>query len=202
MIDFDFSKVMHPCTMRAPMHPMEDDAAKVHLSAMAQCVQTHRCNKYCKPGAQHTKCRFGYPRPLSNESTIQTVFRNEKTKLVVSPARNNSRVNAHNPSVLSCWGANMDVQILLDAYGAAVYTASYLTKHEKSRLAPRILYHLSKNARNRTVKQMVRTVLLSVLSTREVSIQEVLWIRTGKKFCCRPRGSRPRSPLAVTALWD
>jgi len=89
----------------------------------------------------------------------------------------------------------MDVQILLDAYGAAVYTASYLTKHEKNRLAPRILYQLSKNARNRTVKQMVRTVLLSVLNTREVSIQEVLWIRTGKKLC-----DSSRSFIALPSL--
>jgi len=54
MSDFDFSEVMHPCMMRAPMHPMKDDAAKVHLSAMDQCVRTHRCDKYCKPGGQHT----------------------------------------------------------------------------------------------------------------------------------------------------
>jgi len=77
----------------------------------------------------------------------------------------------------------MDVQIILDAYGAAVYTASDLTKHEKNKLAPRMLYRLSKNTRNRTVKRVVRTVLLSILKTREVSVQEALSIRTGKKLC-------------------
>jgi len=71
MNDFDFSEVLHPCKMRAPLHSMEEDVVKVHVGALAQCVQTNRCNYYCKPGGQHRKCRFGYPRPLSNESTIQ-----------------------------------------------------------------------------------------------------------------------------------
>ena len=152
MNDFDFSEVLHPCMMRAPMHSMEDDVEEVRAGALAQCVQTHRCRKYCKLGGQHANCRFGDPRPLSNESTIQNVFRHGKTKLVVSPARTHSRVHEYNPSVLSFWGANMDAQILIYAYGAAVYTAFYLTKHEENNLAARILYQLSKNTRNRIVK--------------------------------------------------
>lgn len=77
----------------------------------------------------------------------------------------------------------MDLQVLLDAYGAAMYTASYLTKHEESKYTPRILYQLSKHASHQSVKQMVRRSVLSVLNTREVSVQEALWIRTGKTFC-------------------
>jgi len=63
-----------------------------------------------------------------------------------------------------------------------VYTASYLTKHENNKLAPRILYQLSNNAAKRTVKQLVHTALLSILNTREVSVQDALWMRTGKKL--------------------
>lgn len=181
--DVDLSKVMHPCTMRAPVHELSCPIAQTHVAVLTRCVQTHRCNKYCKPKGRYSTCRFGYPRTNNENTSVERVFRNGKTKLVVSPARNDSHVNAYNPSILSCWGANMDVQVLLDAYGAAMYTASYLTKHEKNKHTPRILNQLSKSASNQSVKQMVRRIILSVLNTREVSMQEALWIRTGKQLC-------------------
>lgn len=181
--DVDMSSVMHPCTMRTPLHEMSCPTSQTHVTALARCVQTHRCNKYCKPKGRHSPCRFGYPRKIHQECEVQRVFRNGKSKLVVSPARHHPRVNAYNPSILSCWAANMDVQVLLDAFGAAVYTASYLKNHEKCKHTPTVLYQLSKNARDISVQQMVRRMLLSVLNTREVSVQEALWIRTGKILC-------------------
>jgi len=110
MNDVDFSEDMPPC-MPAPWHSMEEDVAKVHVAALAQCVQTYPCNAHCKPGGQHTKSLIECPRPLSNENTMRKFIRNRQTKLVVSPARALSRVNAYNPSFQSCWGANMDVPI-------------------------------------------------------------------------------------------
>lgn len=104
-----------------------------------------------------------------------------------SPVRNHSRINAYNPIILSCWAANMDVQILLDAYGAAIFTASYMTEHDKSKHPPRILYQLSKNARNQSANHLIRRIILSVLKTREVSVQEASWIRTGTKLCTSSR---------------
>lgn len=181
--DVGLSKVMHPCTMRAPVHELTCPVSDAHVAALARCVQTHRCNQYCKPKGPHSPCRFGYPRANVAETQVERVFRNGKTKLVVSAERNHSRVNTYNPSVLSCWGANMDLQILLDAFGAAMYTAAYLTKHEKGKHTPKILYQLSKNASNQSVKQIVRRIILSVLNTGEVTVQEALWIRTGKKLC-------------------
>lgn len=58
-----------------------------------------------------------------------------------------------------------------------------MTKHEKSKHPPLILFQLPKNARNQFVKPIVRHIILSVLYTREVSVQEALWIRPGKKLC-------------------
>lgn len=179
MTEFDFSRVMHPCTKRAPIHDIDSEVTQWHVAALSQCVQAHRCNKYCKPHGKHTKCRFGFPRPLAEETHIQRVFENGKTKLVVSSARNHTRVNTYNPSILSCWGAKMDIQILLNAYGAAVYTATYMTKHEEQNQAPRILYQLSRSASHLSVKQMVRRAIQSVLNSREVSVHEAPWIRTG-----------------------
>lgn len=37
----------------------------------------------------------------------------------------------------------MDIKVLLDAFGAAVDRASYLTRYEKSKYTPRISYYIS-----------------------------------------------------------
>lgn len=166
ILDVDVSKVMQPCMMRAPLHEILCPISQTHIAALVRCVQTHRCNKYSKPKGRHSPCRFGRPCANLLETHVQGVFRNGTTKLVALQARNDRRVNAYNPSIFNCWGANMDIQVLLDAFGAAVYTASYLTKHEQSKCAPRLLNHLSRTASNHTVKSMVRRIKLSVQSTR------------------------------------
>lgn len=58
--DVDLSKVMLPCTMRAPVHEISCPVTKTHAAALTRCVQTHRCNKYCKPKGPNSTCRFGY----------------------------------------------------------------------------------------------------------------------------------------------
>lgn len=45
-------------------------------------------------------------------------------------------VLARNPSILSSWGAIMDVRVLLGAFGVALYTASCFTNIEKSKHTP------------------------------------------------------------------
>jgi len=40
-------------------------------------------------------------------------------------------VNGYNPVILQAWGANMDVQYILDAYACVMYVAAYMTKDEQ-----------------------------------------------------------------------
>lgn len=42
------------------------------------------------------------------------------------------RINNHNASCLhDAWGANMDIQFILDVYACAVYIVSYISKAQK-----------------------------------------------------------------------
>jgi len=117
----------HPCSLLLPEHPLRSSDTTQYVERLAQAVQMHRCNKYCKPAGQHSACRFGFPRPHRDHTSVEMVYRNKRTRMVVSTKRNHSRLNAFFPALLAFWAANMDIQYLYrDSFGAAVYTASYL----------------------------------------------------------------------------
>jgi len=195
MAELDMSSLRHPCTVRTPVATPGDKYFDAHVQSLARVAQVHECTSYCSDTKRRTACRFGFPQELQHESVVQTVFRNNKTKKVISTQRNHPRVNAYNPSILGCWAGNMDIQCLVDAYGAAVYTASYVCKHEKNKNSSRTLYKLSKNASSLSVKQQSRKVMMGVLNSREVSMQEALWTRSDRSLC---RSSR--EVLTVPAL--
>jgi len=117
----------HPCSLLLPEHPLRSADTTQYVERLAQAVQMHRCTKYCKPAGQHSACRFGFPRPNRDHTSVEMVYRNKRTRMVVSTKRNHSRLNAFCPALLAFWAANMDIQYLYrESFGAAVYTASYL----------------------------------------------------------------------------
>jgi len=177
----------HPCSLPLPGHPLRSSDTTRYMERLAQAVQMHHCNKYCKPAGQHSACRFGFPRPHGDVTSVEMVYRNKRTRMVVSTKRNHSRLNAFCPALLAFWAANMDIQYLTDSFGAAAYTASYLCMQEKGRQSARLMHKLSKTSDSLTVKQQTRTVIMSILNSREVSIQEALWIRQGKDLCSASR---------------
>ena len=76
-----------------------------------------------------------------------------------------------------------------------MYTSSHICKQEKSKNSSRTLYKLSKNASNLTVKQQSRKVMMGILNSREVSMQESLWIRSDRPLC-----KSSRKVITVPAL--
>jgi len=173
----------HPCSLLLPEHPLRSADTTQYVERLAQAVQMHRCTKYCKPAGQHSACRFGFPRPNRDHTSVEMVYRNKRTRMVVSTKRNHSRLNAFCPALLAFWAANMDIQYLTDSFGTAVYTASYLCKQEKGRKSAWLMHKLSKTSDSLTVKQQTRRVIMSILNSIEVSIQEALWVRTGEDLC-------------------
>jgi len=177
----------HPCSLPLPGHPLRSSDTTRYMERLAQAVQMRRCNKYCKPARQHSACRFGFPRPHREVTSVEMVYGNKRTRMVVSIKRNHSRLNAFCPALLAFWAANMDIQYLTDSFGAAAYTASYLCKKESGRQSARLMHKLSENSDSFTVKQHTRRVIMSILNSREVSIQEALWIRLGEDLCSASR---------------
>ena len=40
-------------------------------------------------------------------------------------------INNYNPAIMKAWGANMDIQYVLNAHACVMYVASYIMKAEK-----------------------------------------------------------------------
>ena len=150
----------HPCRAPFSCKPSADDAnqspldfrlgpnglpvdERVHikLRRCQLCSQMHKCMftcwKYNSPG--DFKCRFEgdqwgspvhfHPKAILHEDRD----RKGRVRVRVLPGRNNTRINKTyvSPLVpLALQGANHDIQLVDNAYGAAIYSCSYAAKAE------------------------------------------------------------------------
>ena len=107
------TKPQHSCNK--PYSEVEDfsmDLVDLTCQRHTQCSAAYCLRK--KKGKQ--ECRFGYPKPLQQVTTITT--ENGDPSLIT--ARNDCLLNSYNPMQLSGWRANVDMQ----------YVAKYATKSE------------------------------------------------------------------------
>ena len=89
---------------------------------------------------------------------------------------NEVHINNYNPSCLSAWRANMDIQYVLDVYACAVYIANYISKGRKGMSELwREACHEARQGNN-TIKQQVRDIGSKFLNNVEISAQEAVYI--------------------------
>ena len=120
--------------------PDKDGSPELHR--LATRYQLHKCSKYCKRRkrcGKHsfiTKCRFGFPRPVSENAAINPVQESLKSRSrIYQLTRKESevRVNDYNPLLLMLWKANIDIQFIAESSLAlAHYVSGYVTKAERS----------------------------------------------------------------------
>ena len=70
------------------------------------------------------ECRFGFPKPLQEETILVKELVGEKKKHVVSELhtrRNDERLNSHNRVMIENWRANVDLQVIVDEKACARY---------------------------------------------------------------------------------
>jgi hypothetical protein len=103
---------------------------------------------------------------------------NGAIKLQVECRRSDAFTNNYNPSLLSTWRANMDIKLVGNAYGAAEYTAAYVSKSEPDTTKFRDLISkaISKCSVASEHHDVLRRVANATLAAREVSAQEAMWI--------------------------
>ena len=89
---------------------------------------------------------------------------------------NELRINNYNPTCLSAWRANMDIQFVLDVYACAMYIVSYISKAQKG--MSELLRTACAEARegNASIKQQVRDIGNKFLNSVEISAQEAVYI--------------------------
>ena len=143
------------------------------IDLIATCQRHTRCSAaYClktKKGKQ--KCRFGYPKPLQQVTTIVT---QEDGEPMVVTARNDSLLNAYNPVQLSAWRANVDMQYVLSRQKVIKYVAKYATKAEPRSKALRELFgNIVRTIKDDgTSLKVVQKLLVNTVGERDFSAQE------------------------------
>ena len=102
------TKPQHSCNK--PYSEVEDFSMDL-VDLIATCQRHTLCSAaYClrkKKGKQ--ECRFGYPKPLQQVTTITT----ENGDPCLITARNDCLLNSYNPVQLSGWRANVDMQYVV-----------------------------------------------------------------------------------------
>ncbi|XP_073975183.1 uncharacterized protein [Rhodnius prolixus] len=120
------------------------------LHSFVRKYQLHKCNSYCQrkyrvKQKMYTKCRFGFPRKVTDEliindiiSTIASRVKGFGPKRVYDLPRQRSevRINDYNPVLLlASGGFNVDVQFVKDGdLRLVIYVTSYISKNEKTEL--------------------------------------------------------------------
>ncbi len=98
---------------------------------------------------------------------------NSGTVVLLKRSPNEQNVNNYNPSVMSAWQANMDIQYVLNAYACVMYVASYVMKTEKAMGA--LLKQVTAEVRTDELKVQLRKIGSAFLNHREVSAQETVY---------------------------
>ena len=122
----------HPCSVQFDdIVNMDED---YHNLVNAVERHTHCSPAYClkrRNGQTEAKCRFEYPRPLQNNSTLTfQKLTDGSIRGTLTTKRNDPRVNSHNRLMLQNWRANIDIQVIVDVDACARYMAKYAAKGE------------------------------------------------------------------------
>jgi len=169
--------------------PDKDDSPVLHeLVTKFQC---HKCNKYCtksfkRNGQFYKKCRFGFPRPVKQQTEINDVIeclavnkstQQRKRLYHLQRKEDELNINDYNAALLLASQSNVDVQYI-GHIGSRLpyYITSYITKHERSEQDQmwEEIYSASKSLSSNAV-----SFVLQALKSRQVGANEaadrLLW---------------------------
>ena len=153
--------------------PNEDE----ELYRLVSKLQIHSHTSYCMPSTR-PPCRFGFPKRVCKETHLLSVVQALKNKgKFYETKRNNDSlfVNAYNPTILRHWRANMDIQVINNAEGAAYYVCHYLCKSEPDELKcalANLITNVFKQNPSMSVFQRLWNIGTCVLKHRRMSAQE------------------------------
>ncbi|ETL35113.1 hypothetical protein L916_12716, partial [Phytophthora nicotianae] len=149
------------------------------LSRVVQRVQQHICSSESSCRKRGDACRFGYPKEIKKTTQVHVNKGDDgATSMQIQSKREVPTINNYSPVLLSSWRANMDIQLIGNAYGAAEYTAAYVSKAEPDTLKFRqvITRAVKKCDPNLPNYAILKRVANATLSIREVSAQETYYI--------------------------
>ena len=169
--------VPHPCAKQLK----DVDDFESDYESLLNCVQRHtRCSQsYClrkKRGSAVAECRFGFPKPLTDSTTV-SVDRSGPVEVSVEPRRNDPLLNCHNRAVVQTWRANVDFQLVHDRRRVVEYLAKYVSKAEPVSQNLQDLLDLALRTADVTSETATTTavqrLLVKAVCERDISAQEV-----------------------------
>ena len=147
------------------------------LNHLVSALQSHSHTPYCTKSFKSC-CRFGFPKPVCERTTvfgnINFSSRNKGKFYNTRRRKEDVMINSYNPMILRHWRANMDIQIICNAEGAAYYVCSYICKSEPDELKNalgQLIHDVFKNS-SITRHERLRKIGLTVLRHRRLSAQE------------------------------
>ena len=114
---------------------------------------------------------------LDEESYIRAIRTSiSSPKIFLKRSTEEIRINSYMNSMIHAWGANHDLQFVLDPYACAVYIVSYVSKSQRGMSA--LMDRACKEARagNKTLKEQVRHIGNAFLNSVEISAQEASYL--------------------------
>ena len=147
-----------------------DDPQQDLIDLVATYQRHTSCSSaYClrkKNGQQ--SCRFGYSKPLQEETTIKT------DDVEIFTARNDPLINSYNPAQLACWRANVDMQYCVSRHKVIEYCAKYATKSEPRSKPLKDIYSGIVRGLGEGDKSLkvVQKLLVNTVGERDYSAQE------------------------------
>ncbi|XP_074111642.1 uncharacterized protein LOC141535587 [Cotesia typhae] len=131
-----------------------------------------------KSGKVSKACRFGFPRPVSENFVLRDTAtsiagrRNLKSKsrLYDLPRNENEvNINDYNPSVLSVWEGNMDIQFIGEK---STILTQYITKYATKREITKSSETINEINSTKTLPQLLWKIAFRSLTHREVGALE------------------------------
>jgi hypothetical protein len=149
------------------------------LSRVVQRVQQHVCIGKSSCRKKQNGCRFVFPKILQDRTVVETSISTDGTpSFKVKLKRKVSTINSYSLHLISCLRANMDLQLIGNAYGAAEYAGAYISKAEPDTLRLRrvIAKAIQRCDPNLPYHSILKRVANSTLSVQNVGAPEAIYI--------------------------
>ncbi|XP_059064420.1 uncharacterized protein LOC131856594 [Cryptomeria japonica] len=140
---------------------------------LVNVVQCHmKCLEYtCLKKNSTLKCRYKAHWPEQHDSSLTLDHNNNPS---YKPARNDSRLNVHNPMMLAIWRANVDCQAICSKKAILQYISKYVSKTEhKSESYIDILKRIVGLINSEdTILLAYHRFMMGIVADRDISTQE------------------------------
>jgi len=163
-------------------------------------VQKHRHSKTCFKGGLVGKkkyCRFHFPKKPSETTHLKEDDAVGRA-LVLRRSANEIFINNYHPRILNLCRSNMDIQVITDENGLALYVAKYVGKAEPENLTEAVREALEslKSSDKENVRKTMMKLASLLLNKRVVSAQE-----TAYRVCPLPLRHSSNSFVFVPACF-